>query len=270
MKVQLEAADAIGFTEYADYATLYNKADATVEAIEKAVEDLKVDIIDYGYSVATEDNPLDVTEKFVKEPSFANSTDGWDITQGSGANYQRKTGDRFENGAGSLPEGLALENFYECATNNGSNMPDWSIKQKVEGLPDGKYRVGAWILTNKLPTEDAPTPKGLFLYAQSLAGEKKVEATDPAETANEGRGYGTWHHYTVDVDVIGGIITIGYVVQGANSTWSAVDNFTLEYMGKSGSSEVNIREILNQNIGSAETQYAQYTGANKAFSESER
>ena len=149
-------------------------------------------------------------------------------------------------------------------------MPDWSIKQKVEGLPDGKYRVGAWILTNKLPTEDAPTPKGLFLYAQSLAGEKKVEATDPAETANEGRGYGTWHHYTVDVDVIGGIITIGYVVQGANSTWSAVDNFTLEYMGKSGSSEVNIREILNQNIGSAETQYAQYTGANKAFSESEK
>ena len=270
LKVQLEAADAIGFTEYADYATLYNKADATVEAIEKAVEDLKVDIIDYGYSVATEDNPLDVTEKFVKEPSFANSTDGWDITQGSGANYQRKTGDRFENGAGSLPEGLALENFYECATNNGSNMPDWSIKQKVERLPDGKYRVGAWILTNKLPTEDAPTPKGLFLYAQSLAGEKKVEATDPAETANEGRGYGTWHHYTVDVDVIGGIITIGYVVQGANSTWSAVDNFTLEYMGKSGSSEVNIREILNQNIGSAETQYAQYTGANKAFSESEK
>ena len=97
-----------------------------------------------------------------------------------------------------------------------------------------------------------------------------MEATDPAETANEGRGYGTWHHYTVDVDVIGGIITIGYVVQGANSTWSAVDNFTLEYMGKSGSSEVNIREILNQNIGSAETQYAQYTGANKAFSESEK
>ena len=74
----------------------------------------------------------------------------------------------------------------------------------------------------------------------------------------------------MDVDVIGGIITIGYVVQGANSTWSAVDNFTLEYMGKSGSSEVNIREILNQNIGSAETQYAQYTGANKAFSESEK
>ena len=41
-------------------------------------------------------------------------------------------------------------------------------------------------------------------------------------------------------------------------------------MGKSGSSEVNIREILNQNIGSAEAQYAQYTGANKAFSESEK
>lgn len=269
LKVQLEAADAIGFTEYADYAALYNQADATVEAIEKAVEDLKADIIDFGYSVATEENPLDVTEKFMKEPSFDNSTDGWDIVQGSGAGYQRKTGDRFENGAGSLPEGVVCENFYESFTSNG-NMPDWSIKQKIEGIPDGKYRVGAWILTNKLPTEDAPTPKGLFLYAQSLAGEKKVEATDPADAANAGRGNGTWHHYTVDVDVIGGIITIGYVVQGANSTWSAVDNFTLEYMGKTGSGEVNIREILNQNIESAEAQYAEYTGANKAFSESEK
>lgn len=105
LKVQLEAADAIGFTEYTDYAALYNQADATVEAIEKAVEDLKADIIDFGYSVATEENPLDVTEKFVKEASFANSTDGWDIVQGSGANYQRKTGDRFENGAGSCRKG---------------------------------------------------------------------------------------------------------------------------------------------------------------------
>ena len=66
---------------------------------------MKADIIDFGYSVATEENPLDVTEKFVKEASFANSTDGWDIVQGSGANYQRKTGDRFENGAGSLRKG---------------------------------------------------------------------------------------------------------------------------------------------------------------------
>ena len=85
LKVQLEAADAIGFKEYADYAALYNQADATVEAIEKAVEDLKADIIDFGYSVATEENPLDVTEKFMKEPSFDNSTDGWDIVQGAGA-----------------------------------------------------------------------------------------------------------------------------------------------------------------------------------------
>lgn len=35
LKVQLEAADAIGFTEYTDYAALYNQADATVEAIER-------------------------------------------------------------------------------------------------------------------------------------------------------------------------------------------------------------------------------------------
>ncbi|MEE0574960.1 MAG: hypothetical protein UC662_15555 [Paraprevotella clara] len=269
LKVQLESADEIGFKDYAEYAALYNSEEATAEELLEAVENLKSDIIDFGYSVATEENPIDVTERFVKEPSFANSTDGWDIVQttGSGINYQLKTGDRFEN-AGSLPEGIICENFYECSTSNGSNMPNWSITQKIEGLVDGKYRVGAWILTNRMPTEDEPKSLGLYLSAKTLAEEVRVAADKPAEAGNENRGNGTWHYYTADFEVIGGTATIGYVVENANSTWSAVDNFDLKYMGPTG--EANIRELLNKNIESAEAQYAEYTNANKAFSNSEK
>ena len=253
LQEQLEIADERGFTDYADYAALYNSETATPEEINKAVEDLKADLIDFGFSVATETNPIDVTERFVSEPSFDGGMGNWQTVTPAGASYQRKTGDRFENGAGSLPEGKALENFYECATNSTSFMPNWSVTQKLTGLPDGKYRLGAWILTNRLPTEDEPNSKGLFLSATSLAGTVRVEATDPAEEANQNRGYGTWHHYTVDFEVIAGTATIGYVVEGANSTWSAVDDFTLEYLG--GSASTDVREAAKATIASIEENY---------------
>ena len=103
LKVQLEAADAIGFTEYADYAALYDKADAKVEEIEKAVEDLKADIIDYGYSVATEDNPFGRDRKIRERTVFLPiaRTDGTS-RKVSGAKYQRKTGDRFREWSGKF------------------------------------------------------------------------------------------------------------------------------------------------------------------------
>ena len=253
LQEQLEIADERGFTDYADYAALYNSDTATPEEINKAVEDLKSDLIDYGFSTATETNPIDVTERFVSEPSFDNGMGNWQTVTPAGATYKRKTGDTFQDGAGSLPEGKVLVNFYECATNSTNFMPNWSVTQKLTGLPDGKYRLGAWILTNRLPTEDEPNSKGLFLSATSLAGTERVEATDPAVEANVNRGYGTWHHYTVDFEVIAGTATIGYVVEGANSTWSAVDDFTLEYLG--GSSSTDVREAAKATIASIEQNY---------------
>ncbi len=255
LQEQLEIADERGFTDYADYAALYNSDTATPEEINKAVEDLKSDLIDYGFSTATETNPIDVTERFVSEPSFDNGMGNWQTVTPAGATYKRKTGDTFQDGAGSLPEGVALENFYECYNGSG-NMPNWSITQRLSGLPDGKYRVGAWILTNRLPTEDEPNTRGLFLSATTLGGQTRVEATHAASESNSGRGYGTWGHYTVDFDVIGGTATIGLVVEGANTNWTAVDDFTLEYMGPGVTADV--REVVKNNIAQIERNYTDY------------
>ena len=255
LQAQLEAADEQGFSDYADYSALYNSDNATPEALYQAVEDLKTDLVDFGLSHATPDSPVDVTERYVKEPSFANSMDGWEVVQGPGPNYQRKVGDRFQDGAGSLPEGVALENFYECYNGSG-NMPNWSITQRLSGLPDGKYRVGAWVLTNRLPTEDEPNTRGLFLSATTLGGQTRTEANHAASESNSGRGYGTWGHYTVDFDVIGGTATIGLVVEGANTNWTAVDDFTLEYMGPGVTADV--REVVKNNIAQIERNYTDY------------
>ncbi len=54
------------------------------------------------------------------------------------------------------------------------------------------------------------------------------------------------------------------VVENANSNWTAVDNFTLQYLGKADAATV--RSMLEQNIKDAEAKYAEYTGANERFS----
>ncbi len=68
-------------------------------------------------------------------------------------------------------------------------QPDWSVTQDLTGLPDGKYRLKAYILTNVTGMQ----PEGRFLVAKTLAGEKRTEANVPSP---DGSAYAV--PYTVD------------------------------------------------------------------------
>ena len=259
LQEQLYAADAVGFTQISDYEAIYNRSDAKAEDVLQAVEDLKADIMDFKYSSATEQNPIDVTE-LVSQPSFDQNTDGW-VTkrEGSTGNFVRKTGDKM-----IASDGKECENFFEYWIPSAEgNQPNWSITQELKDLPDGKYRLGAYIMTNVLAQGDVTGPKGRFLMAKTLAGEVRKEADVPAiENPEKSNGY--FAPYTVDFSVIGGTATIGMVVENANSNWTAVDNFTLQYLGKAEA--VTARSLLEQNIEDAEAKYAEYTNAQERFS----
>ena len=259
LQEQLDAADVAGFDKIADYAALYNRTDATAEEVEQAVEDLKLDILEFKYSSATSGKPIEVTE-LISQPSFNESTDGW-VTkrEGSSGNFTRKAGDKM-----IASDGKECENFFEywIAPKEG-NQPNWSITQELKDLPDGKYRLGAYIMTNVLAQGDVTGPKGRFLMAKTMAGEVRKEADVPAiENPDKANGY--FAPYTLEFSVIGGTATIGMVVENANSNWTAVDNFTLQYLGKADAATV--RSMLEQNIKDAEAKYAEYTGANERFS----
>lgn len=259
LQEQLDAADVAGFDKIADYAALYNRTDATAEEVEQAVEDLKLDILEFKYSSATSGKPIEVTE-LISQPSFNESTDGW-VTkrEGSSGNFTRKAGDKM-----IASDGKECENFFEYWIPSAEgNQPNWSITQELKDLPDGKYRLGAYIMTNVLAQGDVTGPKGRFLMAKTLAGEVRKEADVPAiEDPNHSNGY--FAPYTLEFSVIGGTATIGMVVENANSNWTAVDNFTLQYLGKADAATV--RSMLEQNIKDAEAKYAEYTGANERFS----
>ena len=259
LQEQLDAADVAGFDKIADYAALYNRTDATAEEVEQAVEDLKLDILEFKYSSATSGKPIEVTE-LISQPSFNESTDGW-VTkrEGSSGNFTRKAGDKM-----IASDGKECENFFEYWIDpKEGNQPNWSITQELKDLPDGKYRLGAYIMTNVLAQGDVTGPKGRFLMAKTMAGEVRKEADVPAiENPDKANGY--FAPYTLEFSVIGGTATIGMVVENANSNWTAVDNFTLQYLGKADAATV--RSMLEQNIKDAEAKYAEYTGANERFS----
>lgn len=256
LKPQLEAADEAGYTNYAKYKELYESDKATVEQIEDAAEELKDAVLEFKYSSASETSPADLTA-MIKNASFE-SADGWTSWRANNNNnfgiVTKKEGEI------GTSDGFDFRTFFErwVAT---PPTGDYYIEQSLSELPDGKYRLKAYIMTQQ--TAENGGPKGLFLYAKTVAGESKKEADTPSP---DGSSYAA--PYTVDFSVIGGTATVGMRSEGSKDGWSAVGYFTLQYMGKAGA--ITMRDALNQNITEAEQQYANDIAGKKHSKEGDK
>ena len=257
LKPQLEAADEAGYTNYAKYKELYESADATVEQIEEAAEELKDAVLEFKYSSASEATPADLTAK-ITNASFGDGSNGWTSWRANNNNnfgvVTKKEGEI------GTSDGFDFRTFFErwIAT---PPTGDYYIEQSLSELPDGKYRLKAYIMTQQ--TAENGGPKGLFLYAKTVAGESKKEADVPSP---DGSSYAA--PYTVDFSVIGGTATVGMRSEGSKDGWSAVGYFTLQYMGKAGA--ITMRDALNQNITEAETQYKEEISLKKHSKEGDK
>ena len=257
LKPQLEAADEAGYTDYAKYKELYESADATVEQIEEAAEELKDAVLEFKYSSASEATPADLTAK-ITNASFGDGSNGWTSWRANNNNnfgvVTKKEGEI------GTSDGFDFRTFFErwIAT---PPTGDYYIEQSLSELPDGKYRLKAYIMTQQ--TAENGGPKGLFLYAKTVAGESKKEADVPSP---DGTPYAA--PYTVDFSVIGGTATVGMRSEGSKDGWSAVGYFTLQYMGKAGA--ITMRAALNQNITEAEKQYKEEISLKKHSKEGDK
>ena len=85
------AADEAGFSDYAKYAEIYNKANATAEEVEEAAKALKQDIVNWKSSEATPDKPVEFTNAIANN-SFADGNNGWNVVGSighqSGTSYE--------------------------------------------------------------------------------------------------------------------------------------------------------------------------------------
>ncbi len=143
----------------------------------------------------------DVTNKFIKDPSFEKKGEGWTI-----ANLKSQTNTSFTKKKGSV--------YMEKWTGQGNAVGNGSAVQTLTGLAAGKYRLTAAAQNiQQGAASDAQT--GASIYAGTTTNATKV--LTPAD-------------YSVDFETPGTDVTIGFRAVNASGNWICVDNFRLSYL----------------------------------------
>lgn len=211
---QLEMGENYKNLDLSEYTALYNNPEATAEELLKAVQLLKAAIVEAeingGYDPSPED-PLDVTDSFIENPSFDTDVHGWDNL----------------NGMTHDPNGTQygdVHNFCEKWANAQPLGKEYGISQTVT-LPAGRYLMEADVIASAQYAGDISV-KGVKLYVKNNGVEYNVACA----TANNSPV-----HYVIDFIAVEGEPTeLGFHVDAnTEANWVAVDNFALYYLGKS-------------------------------------
>lgn len=221
LKAALEYAVEKGYTDYADYEAMYTGNTATAEEIEAAAAELQKKADDYLIESASEDNPVDLTNR-ITSPSFDDGTTGWTTerdAQTGQDNFGMQSAEKPTNGEDKFA------NFFERWVANPPQS-DWSITQQVKDLPSGKYKLKADVLVN---TDGVS--HGAYVIADGGMGEERTAVDQSYNNANPSA-----YTYEVDFTVLNNTATIGLRVIDADFQWLGVDNFKLIYYGKGYSS----------------------------------
>lgn len=135
--------------------------------------------------------------------SFENGTEGWTV---EGQWSEQSNGEAVKVGTRYVEKWQA-----------SGQLPDASIMQTLTDLKNGKYILSAVVHS---------LGEGAFL----VANNDRTEVTTAASLQ------------TVETEVTDGTLTIGFVRDNYQSSWIAVDNFTLVYCAP-GKAEINIETV---------------------------
>ena len=240
LKPVLDEAEEAGVDCTAEKA-VYDKADATVEEITEAADALKAKVLEAKYSSASPQNPVDVTNLMVN-PSFDYNANGWTTEREADPTGQQDVW-LYQISTQNTSDGTTFAGFWERWNPNAPQM-DWSIHQNLNNIPNGRYKLTAYVLTNKKADEGGP--QGLYVYATSFGAETR--SSEQPLGSPDGEGYAS--PISVEFDVINGAVTVGFKAVDYNSNWAGVDNFKLEFLG-AAAAETTARDLLKKAIEDA-------------------
>ena len=150
-----------------------------------------------NYASASEENPLDVTDKFVVNPNFDEDVSGWTSTTGA----QNKA--RASNKVGDFV-GYFMENWNPTAFSG-------KISQSVTGLPYGKYKISMVGYTETVGENS------VSLFVGDL--KEYLTTTTPTTVAFDTK---------VGFD---GSLEFGVEAQNNVTKWIGIDNIRMEFLG---------------------------------------
>ena len=240
LKPAIEEAEAVGVDCTAE-KIVYGMTSATAEEITVIAEALDVKVLEAKYSSASPQNPVDVTSLMVN-PSFDGNANGWTTEREADPTGQQ---DNFgyQGSTQNTSDGTTFAGFWERWNPNVPQM-DWSVHQDLNNIPNGRYKLTAYVLTNKKADEGGP--QGLYVYATSFGAETR--SSEQPLGSPDGAGYAS--PISVEFDVINGAVTVGFKAVDYNSNWAGVDNFKLEFLG-AAAAETTARDLLAKAIGDA-------------------
>ena len=224
-KTEPKTEEAAELLQYNMYGAAGMQA-ASVEALEQAVEDIKVEYCVYAANAnAFDDFMFDMTFKIVN-PNFEKNVEGWECVKAQhndGAGY---------NDVGGIAE----------IAEWGATSWDASMSQELTGLPNGTYVVKAsWMAATGIEmifaaNEGAKTVTGI--------GDKGGNIAKDGSVVEMGEGHRGWQYVEVEGIVKDGTLTITVSSSAqAEHMWSNADEFELYYVGGGDPEYTNIENI---------------------------
>ena len=243
LKELIDETAAAGI-DVADEQEVYEDTSSTLEELTAAIVSLTNKLIEGELSGASEDNPIDLTDKFISNPRYENNdNEGWSGTAPGidAANnlqnaefFNKETIDCYQDLVG-LPDGnyrLSLQGFYRA----GLEGP--AYESKMSGNEESVMHAELYVFTDGKTTTTkmqsiftgAPTT-ALGVNGEIKLGQWYVPNTMSSAVAYFAAGY--YKENSIKVKVTNGKLRIGLKKNEAiRRDWVMIDNWKLEYLGK--------------------------------------
>ncbi len=188
------------------------------EEINALVAKIKEGLLSFRIANASEDYPVDVTDRYIKNHNFENGLSNWtrnnDLVNG-GSNI------RFFEYFGENSRVLEI---------NGQPSVDTHVSQTVYGLPLGYYRFTVeCVMNHTVDASDPEAKSGAAIYCNIWEKDMVTEQLT-ADGATKDASYP--QTFSIEGVVSADSITVGFVgYTGTNFTYVAIDNVKLEYIG---------------------------------------
>ena len=198
---------------------LIDSEEFTAADLNAMVATLKEALLDFRMANASDENTVDVTARYIKNTKFSNSWTDWTVVNASVGN------------------GMNIRNFayFEDIVNpvaeiNGSPSTEASISQTVHGLPLGYYRFTVQcVMDHSADLSDPESTTGAIIFCNGSELDMKTQQMTAGGAARENSYPET---FTIEGVVSGDSMVVGFKgLAGANFTYVAIDNVSLEFAG---------------------------------------
>ncbi len=199
--------------------------------IEQATANLNLQMYALLISVASKENPIEVTD-LISDPSFEESSGTTLSAKWKDASVVA-SGDRRTNNSIVVPDG------NQCWNSWSNNFTSMNVYQDLTHLPNGVYRVTCQAITQP----NFITDQHLYATTFETTNSTVLTATEFNTTPE------AWETLSTEFVVFDGTARIGFASTAgeAQAGWFCIDNFRLHYLGIDPAAvETMFRVLLSQ------------------------